>query len=256
VAALLHEHGASFFDEIVDGTGLMRTEVEAALGELVSRGLACSDSFAGLRALLTPSAKRKRFGHRRGGAIGIEDAGRWSLVRRAALPHGGPLESHATEDVEHVAFALLRRYGVVCARLLAREAAWLPPWRELLRVLRRLEARGDVRGGRFIADVSGEQFALPDAVALLREVRRAPTSGAITCVSAADPLNLLGTLLPGSRVPALATNRIALRDGEPVAALVAGTLSWLAPLEAGDARSVADALRRRHGGVPRLAYPR
>ncbi|EXF46969.1 ATP-dependent DNA helicase [Pseudomonas sp. BAY1663] len=126
---------------------------------------------------------------------------------------------------------LLRRYGVVFWRLLAREADWLPPWRELLRVYHRLEARGELRGGRFVAGVAGEQFALPEALGLLREVRKRPLSGELVAVSAVDPLNQLGTLLPGDKVPALPGNRILYRDGVPLAALVAGKPQLLAELD-------------------------
>ncbi|MCP3712109.1 DEAD/DEAH box helicase [Paraburkholderia sp. CNPSo 3274] len=133
--------------------------------------------------------------------------------------------------LEHVAKVLLRRYGVVSWHLLGREAAWLPPWRDLLRVLHRMEARGEVRGGRFVTGISGEQFALPEAVALLRDVRRRAAAqgegGALVCMSAADPLNLVGTLLPGEKVPALAGNRIVFRDGMPAATLVAGRFGFL-----------------------------
>ena len=136
---------------------------------------------------------------------------------------------------------LLRRYGVVFWRLLAREADWLPPWRELLRVYHRLEARGEIRGGRFVAGVAGEQFALPEALALLREVRKRPLAGELLAVSAVDPLNQLGTLLPGSKVPALPGNRILYRDGVPLAALVAGKPQWLLDL---DEPAQREALRR------------
>ena len=102
------------------------------------------------------------------------------------------------EVIEHVARVLLRRYGVVCWRLLEREAAWLPPWRDLVRVYRRLEARGEIRGGRFIAGLTGEQFALPEAIAQMREVRRRPADDALVCLGASDPANLLGTVVPGA----------------------------------------------------------
>jgi ATP-dependent Lhr-like helicase len=203
--------------------------------------------------LLTPSPKRKPFGgrrHRRA-LFGIEDAGRWTLVRRPARADG-----HDAASVEHVAHTLLRRYGVVFWKITAREAPWLPPWRELLRVLRRLEARGEIRGGRFVASVSGEQFALPEAVRLLREARRAPPADAFVSVSAADPLNLVGTVLPGPRLPALATNRVLLRDGVAIAALVAGEIQWLERLDAADARAAESALIRRNVGSPVLAYLR
>jgi ATP-dependent Lhr-like helicase len=116
-----------------------------------------------------------------------------------------------------VARALLQRYGVVFWRLLAREASWLSPWRDLLRVYRRLEARGEIRGGRFVAGFSGEQYALPEAIGLLRETRRRPPSEQWISLSAADPLNLIGVLTPGPRLAALTDNRLVYRDGIPVA---------------------------------------
>ena len=162
VADFIRDNGASFFDELADGTRLLRPQIEEALAELVALGLVNSDSFAGLRALLMPADKRRhRVSARRGRALfGMEDSGRWALARpaRAAAAPG-----HADDAVEHLARTLLRRYGVVFWRLLEREAAWLPPWRDLLRVYRRLEARGEIRGGRFVAGFSGEQFALPEA---------------------------------------------------------------------------------------------
>jgi ATP-dependent Lhr-like helicase len=158
--------------------------------------------------------------------------------------------------VEHVAHALLRRYGVVFWKLLQRESAWLPAWRDLLRVLRRLEARGDIRGGRFVASASGEQFALPEAVGMLRDTRRAQTSGALLSVSAADPLNLVGVLLPGTKVPALAANRVLYRDGIAIAALVGGEISWLEKLSPADVRAAESVLVRRQAGSPLLAYLR
>jgi ATP-dependent Lhr-like helicase len=237
----------------------LRTQVEDALSELVALGLVSSDGFSGLRALLTPSERRKRFGNGKRGRramFGIEDAGRWALLRRPPPAASAAPAEAEREMLEHIVHALLRRYGVVFWRLLQREAAWLPPWRELLRVLRRLEARGDLRGGRFVAGVSGEQFALPEAVAALRETRRAPLTGDAVALSAADPLNLVGTLLPGARVPALTGNRILLRDGVPIAALVGGAVQWLADLDAATQRQAEDLLVRRPIGSPLLAYLR
>ncbi len=262
VIDMLRAHGASFYDEIVVSTGLLRTQVENALAELVVAGRVSSDSFGGLRALLTPSEKRKPLGgtrrHRRAPLLGIEEAGRWSLVRRAPAD-ASPKRAYYEPDqdmVEHVVHALLRRYGVVFWRLLQREAAWLPPWRDLLRVLRRLEARGDVRGGRFVAGVTGEQFALPEAVSALRETRRAPLSGALVSVSGADPLNLVGVVAAGTRVPAVLSNRVLYRDGIAIATLVAGEIAWLEKLAPADARAAEDALVKRQPGAPRLAYLR
>ena len=262
VADYLQKHGACFYDEIVEATGMLRTQVEDALAELVVLGLVHSDSFAGLRALLTPSDRRKPLvggkRRRRTSLFGIEDAGRWALVRRpppqvAAI---GARQEPEHEIVEHIADTLLRRYGVVFWRILERESAWLPPWRELLRVLRRLEARGEIRGGRFVAGITGEQFALPEALSLLREMRRAPPSPTWVSVSAADPLNLIGNLLPGPKVAAVTSNRILYRDGAPVAALVAGETQWMQELAPREMREAESVLVKRQAGSPLLMYLR
>ncbi len=231
VADYLRSHGASFFDDILAGSGLMKSQAEEALAELVGAGLLHADSFAGLRALLVPSDKRRAVRGSRGRrlhAYGIAEAGRWTLT---------PCPSHATasvpadpETVEQIARLLLRRYGVVFKRVLEREADWLPPWYELLRVYRRLEARGEIRGGRFVAGFSGEQYALPEAVASLRALRKEQTEGQLVSVSAADPLNLVGILTPGAKIPALAGNRVLYRDGVPVAAHLGGETHFLETL--------------------------
>jgi ATP-dependent Lhr-like helicase len=242
VADFIGAHGASFFDEIAAGTGLLRTQVEEALGELTALGVVNADSFGGLRALLVPGDRRRSWAgrglspaqgsqkrRRRTALFGIEDAGRWALVRRAAVaaadrhapPHDDP------QIVEHVAHALLKRYGVVFWRLIAREAEWLPPWRALLRCYRRLEARGEIRGGRFVAGVSGEQFAVPEAIGSLRDARRAERTGTLVSLSGADPLNLVGILTPGARLPALTGNRVLYRDGVPIALLAGGEVRFL-----------------------------
>ncbi|OTP69670.1 DEAD/DEAH box helicase [Caballeronia sordidicola] len=226
----LTQHGAMFFDELRSDVRLLDTELETALGELVSMGLVNADSFAGLRALLAPASRRNAFSSRRprrGGRFigGMDDAGRWALLRR-------PQSDGAPGDaLEHVAMTLLRRYGVVFWRLLDREADWLPPWRDLLRVFHRLEARGEIRGGRFVAGLSGEQFALPEAVPLLRDMRNRPADGSLIAISAVDPLNLAGTLLPGEKVPAIPGNRVLYRDGVPVGAVIAGKTRFLTELD-------------------------
>lgn len=246
VADYLREHGASFFDELASGAHLLQTELEDALAELVARGRVHCDSFAGLRALLVPQSKRpSAFGGRRGrrtALFGIEDAGRWTLTRRAPLSDAR--QGFDPDAVEHIARTLLRRYGVVGWRLLEREAAWLPPWRELLRVYHRLEARGEIRGGRFIAGLAGEQFALPEAVAALRQVRKRAHDGALLGLSALDPLNLVGTVLPGGKVPRQLGGRVLYRDGLPVATLVAGKVEFLQPLSPEDERAARRALLR------------
>ena len=213
VLSSLGDRGASFFGDLVNATGLLRTEVEKGLGELVAWGLVTSDSFAGLRALLVPSERRRPIaGFRRRARIapfGVETAGRWSPVRV-----GAPLSEEAI--AEAVAWQLLRRYGVVFRRLVTRETM-LPPWRDILRVFRRLEARGEIRGGRFAGGFSGEQYALPEAVGMLRAVRREAPTGELVAVSGADPLNLVGIVTPGDVLAGLATNRLLYRDGIPVA---------------------------------------
>ena len=229
----LRTQGALFFDELAEASGLLRPQVEEALGELVSLGAVTSDSFGGLRALLVPSDRRKPFHggtrRRRIMSFGMDDAGRWALMRR---PTAEAIEPQAkAAATEHVARALLRRYGVVFWRLLAREAELLPPWRDLLRVYRRMEARGEIRGGRFVAGFSGEQYALPDAVGMLREVRRRPNSGEFVSLSGADPLNLAGVLTPGPRLAALTANRLLFRDGLPIASMAGGEVQFLTTLE-------------------------
>src|SRR6184192_1125957 len=213
IAEALDGRGASFFGDLVNATGLLRTEVEKGLGELVAWGLVTADSFAGLRALLVPSDRRRPIGgFRRRGKVapfGVETAGRWSRVRAPT-----PLPEDAV--AEAVAWQLLRRYGVVFRRLVTRETL-LTPWRDILRVYRRLEARGEIRGGRFVGGFSGEQYALPEAVGLLRSVRREEPRGELVAVSGADPLNLGGIVTPGDVVAGVATNRILYRDGIPVA---------------------------------------
>src|SRR5262249_39268695 len=183
----------------------------------------------------------------------IEDAGRWALTRRAKPQPQASQDLQATsEAVEHVARTLLNRYGVVFWRLLEREAAWLPPWRDLLRVFRRLESRGDIRGGRFVAGFAGEQFALPEAVGMLREVRRKVADGARISVSGADPLNLLGIIAPGARLPALTGNRVLYRDGLPVATLAGGDVQFLETLDPATEWAARNALLRRIRKAPSL----
>src|SRR5476649_2039258 len=243
VHVALREHGALFFDELVHEAHLLRSELETALQELVGAGLVNADSFAGLRALTTPASKRQARSSRRGrGAFvgGMDDAGRWALLRRSPSAAG----PHSAETLEHVAMTLLRRYGVVFWRLLEREADWLPSWRELLRTFHRLEARGEIRGGRFVSGLAGEQFALPEAIPLLREIRRRPLDGSLISLSGVDPLNLVGTLLPGNKVPALAGNRVAYRDGVPAAAIIAGKPQYWLELDAQGMAQVRDRLLR------------
>jgi ATP-dependent Lhr-like helicase len=232
VLDVLKTHGASFFDEVVAETGLLRPQVEDALGELVNLGLVNSDSFGGLRALLVPADKRKPLGggYRRGRVLpfDMENGGRWALMRRAAQFTDPKIRDAA---VEHMARTLLRRYGVVFWRLLGREAGFLPPWRDLLKVYRRMEARGEIRGGRFVAGFSGEQYALPEAVGALREMRRKAPSGEWVSISGADPLNLVGILTPGNKLSALTGNRVLFKDGLPMAMLSGGKVEYTSSIE-------------------------
>ncbi|WIG57014.1 MAG: putative ATP-dependent DNA helicase [Rhodanobacteraceae bacterium] len=262
VVEFLAQHGASFFGEIAEGTRLLKVELEDALGELVGAGMVGADSFAGLRALLRPASKRKHPRQRRLARHllnGIEDAGRWSLVRQPdlSLPplagEGGrrPDGGHSAENLEHVGRVLLRRWGVVFWKLLQREASWLPPWRELRRVFQRLEARGEIRGGRFVEGVVGEQFALPEAVEALRRVRKREHDGAFITISGADPLNLVGGVLAGAKVPALATSRLVYRDGLPVATCIAGEVALLQTLPPDEERVVRACLRAAASSAPR-----
>jgi ATP-dependent helicase Lhr and Lhr-like helicase len=231
----LRTRGASFLRELDDGAG-HDGDIVQAVGELVAAGLVTSDGFAGLRSMLAPPAARPSA--RRAGA---HAAGRWSLL------HAPSDDGHAGQREETVAiqaWALLRRYGVVFRRLLAREAN-AAPWRELARAYRRLEARGEIRGGRFVSGMSGEQFALADAVDRLREIRRTPGNGAILVIGAADPLNLAGIVTAGDRVRAAAGSRVAYADGIPVAALDGECVRPLADVGPSVSASLATALTGR-----------
>ncbi|WP_243048230.1 DEAD/DEAH box helicase [Dyella sp. RRB7] len=272
--ALRHE-GALFFDELMAATHLLRTELEDALGELVAAGRVTADSFAGLRALLVPAAKRDAHRHRRlrrHMLTGIEDAGRWSLVRtpssfspagrrwpegtdegRALATEPQSAKSNDIDPIEHIARTLLRRYGVVFWKLLEREAPWLPSWRELLRVYHRLEARGEIRGGRFVEGLVGEQFALPEAIGRLRAVRQREHEGELVCLSGSDPLNLVGTVLAGNKLPAVVGTRVLYEDGVPVAALVANKPQWLVDATPEQQQRWRNALLRRAEGHDSLS---
>ncbi|HEY5915152.1 MAG TPA: helicase-related protein [Verrucomicrobiae bacterium] len=259
VLEALLERGALFFGELAQSRGLLPSRIEQALAELVAQGWATADSFEGLRALLTPPDKRVPFAdpgrkRRHKPVTSLEFAGRWSLLRSTIVGHevtsahpevtvGHEVTSADSEvpsapaptpfipreqAVETLAHTLLGRYGVVFRRLLERESLKVS-WFELGRVYRRLEARGEIRGGYFVGGVSGEQFALPEAIGLLRSTRKEPPAGRLLAISGADPLNLTGILTTGPRISAITSNRILLRDGVPVAALEAGQILMLDP---------------------------
>ncbi len=204
----LARRGASFTADIARVTRLAPAAVEGALWTLVAHGLVTGDGVAGLRLLIDPSDDPRGRLHVLGSRRRLVPAGRWALLRALAADEAGA-------DAERYARLWLGRWGVVLRELLARETC-MPPWRELLPVLRRLEARGEVRGGRFVAGMVGEQFALPEAVEALRAVRRRPGVTETVVVAAADPLNLVGIVVPGARVPPAAREVIAYRDGEAV----------------------------------------
>jgi ATP-dependent Lhr-like helicase len=198
----LRNRGASFATDLSAACRLGLEATHRALGRLVAAGLATSDGFGGLRSLLR--------GTHAGKSRGVVP-GRWAVIRDLATEALEP-------DVVARCRSLLRRYGVVFRRLLTRETG-MPPWRELVREFKILEARGEIRGGRFVAGMSGEQFALPEAVERLREVRRTPSSGRLTTVAGGDPLNLAGIVTSGDRIRVQTSSRLAYLDGVPVAAL-------------------------------------
>ncbi|HEY2108582.1 MAG TPA: DEAD/DEAH box helicase [Candidatus Acidoferrales bacterium] len=208
VLQFLKQRGASFFPNIVRGAGKLKSEVESALWELVAAGIITADGFDNLRALIDPK-RRSGQGHGRT-TRPRHSAGRWSLLY--------PVESDdRTAALEATCKMLLNRYGVVFREVLTREAI-LPRWREVLLALRRLEDRGEIRGGRFVSGFLGEQFALPVAVESLRATRDQQSSGDTITISAADPLNLAGIIVPGERVPAISGRFVAFRDGVAVEA--------------------------------------
>ena len=211
VLAFLAKRGASFPSEITASTGRLPSDVEETLWLLAAAGRVTADSLEVLRQRLRGSSGHGRRASRvrRGGSRRRSGHSRWSLLE-PVNPPSDPTEDRARQ--------LLRRYGVLFPELLAREPS-APRWRELVRVLRRLEARGEIRGGRFVSGFVGEQFALPEALEMLRSVRNIEPSGQLVVVSACDPLNLVGILTPGERVPAMQGNRVAFRDGVPLCSL-------------------------------------
>jgi ATP-dependent Lhr-like helicase len=209
VEELLRRHGALFYDELLELGGLLPSVLEEALAELVSLAAVTADGFSGLRALLVPSRMKHRY---KGLGWGLEHAGRWSLVGSASPMR----DTDPASFEEHAARVLLQRYGVVFRALLAREVH-MPPWSSLVRVFRQLEARGEIRGGRFVSGGFGEQYALPEVLDALSGTRDSVATME-TWISVHDPLNLPGILYPGRKCPASIYDRILLRAGQPVAA--------------------------------------
>ena len=223
----LKTRGASFVQDLKLACDLTFDSCRDALAELVAAGLVASDGFAGVRAIVNQSSARR----------GADTSGRWSVLRSASSP--------SREDATRaLAWTLLNRYGVVFRRVLARETTGVP-WRDLARVYRTLEARGEIRGGRFVSGMSGEQFALPDAVDRLRELRRSGPDDALITISAADPLNLTGIITGSERLRTAAGNRIVYRNGIPLAALEGDMLRTFAEVDPAIAADVAAAAAGR-----------
>jgi len=237
----LESHGASFFDQIQTRTGLLRTQLEQGLAELVSLGRVCSDSYVGLRALLLPEHKKSGGRRRRKLTFGVEDAGRWSLLetfRQPSVPAPAKQRPQAwnaldEDQLQRLLDVYLDRWGVICRSLIAREAL-APPWRVLLASLRKQELRGNLRGGRFVAGLQGEQFARTETVDELRKFGREQRPNRHFVLTAADPVNLLHLLMPERSLPRLTRNRVLYRGGVPLAVLIAGEISFLGEVAAED----------------------
>jgi ATP-dependent Lhr-like helicase len=215
----LKQHGALFFDDLAAASRVLPSQLEEGLWDLVGRGLVTGDGFAPLREIMAPGrSSRIRNGHYHHSRVSSPrlarvagPQGRWSIVHRFQQE-----PTPADDLAEKAAMQLLSRYGVVFRDLIARENLAVP-WRDVIRALRRQEARGVVRGGRFVSGFIGEQYALPEAVDALRRVRKQERAGEVIRLSATDPLNLAGIITPGPRVPALPSNGVIFRDGLPVA---------------------------------------
>ena len=271
----LVNHGASFFDQILSRTGLLKAQLEEGLAELVGGGRVTSDSFTGLRALLTPA--KKASGRRRGRSpmFGIEDAGRWSLIDTFQVSNAdlepkssaqraqdlASSESHRLsagtgwnalddEQLERLIAIYLNRWGVLFRGILEREML-APPWRVLLRVLRRMELRGSVRGGRFVAGVGGEQFAFQESVDGLRKKAKSlqaegSNQPVYHSLAASDPLNLLNLIMPKRKLAKLLNNRVLFEDGVPIAVVEAGEVKFLREVPAQRQWALQQALVQKH----------
>ncbi|NOY71972.1 MAG: DEAD/DEAH box helicase [Gammaproteobacteria bacterium] len=240
VHSSLKKWGASFVQELTDETGLLSAQLEMALGELVAWGLITSDSFSGLRTLITPQKVLHRRIKRQRAYSPLAQAGRWSLLR--SIPSS--THEHRFTVVEYIAGVLLNRYGIVFRKLLENEVG-LPPWRDLLYVYRRMEARGELRGGRFVQGFAGEQFALPHAMNTVRKIRKQALNGKLISISATDPLNLTGSITAGERIASLANNRILYRDGLAIAYNLAGKVNYIESIEADQQWEIKTLLLRK-----------
>lgn len=221
VAGILSSGGALFFDELLDKSGLLKTHLEESLAELASKGLVNCDSFLGLRLMLLPEQKKRG---RLKPLLSFEDVGRWVLLRKSddSKSRSSTSQTQVKNELdrysrlEHIARVLLKRYGVVFRALLTRETL-VPPWSDLLQIYRRMEARDEIRGGRFVSGQYGEQFALKEAVETLRKTRKQDDQCTFVSISACDPLNLMGIIMPGQKTTAHLANRILFQNGIPIA---------------------------------------
>lgn len=232
VLALLEKHGAMFTSDLEQESGLLRPQLEQALKALIAAGAITSDAFSPVRWLLRPEPQKLRRSRIRAGKSVNLPVGRWSVA--GSGPRGGQADAPGTigqETLAVICHSLLRRYGVVFRAVVQRETL-LPPWRELLGYLRRMEDRGEVRGGRFVDGFSGEQFALPEALGLLRGAVEPDAGPLFTTISASDPLNLGGLITPGVKTPATAGNRILLENGVPVARIMGEELEEFSGISA------------------------
>jgi ATP-dependent Lhr-like helicase len=237
VLAALQRHGALFARDLADETGLLPSRLEDALSQLAALGLVTADGFTSLRLLTSSKRPSAAARHRRSPRFVAPlpgSGGRWTVFP------GRVSDTDEAARVDAWAKQLIRRYGVVFRDLLTRETV-TPPWWQLVSVYRRMEARGELRGGRFVAGVAGEQYALPEAVASLRTPRDEEDSW--VALSAADPLNLAGIVLPGTRVPATRGNRVLFHNGRLAATLHAGEVEILEKTDDAAREKITRALR-------------
>jgi ATP-dependent Lhr-like helicase len=258
----LGQNGASFFHDIQSRTGLLKTQIEQSLAELVSAGCVTSDSFTGLRALLTPSDRKPGVRRRRGrkAMFGVEDAGRWSLLKsnkqgcEPVAQNSRHWDLLDEEQLERLVSIYLQRWGVLFRSVLDRET-FAPPWRVLLGCLRKMELRGALRGGRFISGVGGEQFAFSETVDALRKLHNASgNSGKYYSLAAADPVNLLNLVQSNKKLPRKLKNRVLYQDGVPIAVLDAGEVKFLKEIGVDEQWSLQQALLKRNFPVRLRSY--
>jgi ATP-dependent Lhr-like helicase len=228
VLSLLEKHGAMFTSDLEEQSGLLRPQLEQALKTLIAAGAITADAFSPVRWLLRPEAQKLRRSRQAKRHAFNLPVGRWSIAGSGFIdqPTGVP-GNFEQQRLAIICQSLLRRYGVVFRAVIQRETL-LPPWRELLNYLRRMEDRGEVRGGRFVDGFSGEQFALPEALGLLRQPKDANDNSVFSVISACDPLNLGGLIVPGVKTPSITGNRILLENGLPVARIIGEELQEFA----------------------------